>query len=341
MQNSWKFALLATVPRRTSVGTNLGVQAATPTLRKQLKYHGSCLDLSGVYFTQSHFFTSMEAQKRVILDHSLRQVKEHGWSEDAIAAGVLSAGLPLAMVGLVTQQTDASAAVNLVMHYMEECNRNLLQELEQQRQQEKTQTLSEMQKLFYAVQFRLRMNIPYVSTKRWHEAMAIGISTPYVALDTSRKLRDMSQIILSFVGSTLSEGSITPKATLPQESALHAVYIATELFMLTDSSTDFVDTWTFLQHRLDDMDAAAAFSSKACSIVSAGSTNREEAVSVMAAVVTSLGGALISVLSNNSIHNINLVKTKTASSTDMIKPSSHADSIKVEDLPPFENNRNG
>jgi rpsU-divergently transcribed protein len=338
MRNSWKFALVATAPRRTNVGTNLAAQAATPTVRKQLKYHWSCVKVSVVYFTQSHFFTSMEAQKRVILDHSLRQVKEHGWSEDAIAAGVLSAGLPLAMVGLVTQQTDASAAVSLVMHYMEECNRNLLQELEQQRQQEKTQTLSEMQKLFYAVQFRLRMNIPHVLTKRWHEAMAIGISTPYVALDTSRKLRDMSQIILSFVGSTLSEGNITVKATtLPQESALHAIYIATELFMLTDSSTDFVDTWTFLQHRLDGMEAAAALSSNACSFVSAGSTNREEAVSVMAAVVTSLGGALISVLSNNSIHNINLVKT----STNMTNPSSHADSIKVEDLPPFENNRNG
>jgi hypothetical protein len=150
----------------------------------------------------------------------------------------------------------------------------------------------------------------------------------------------MAQIILSFAGSSLSEGSVTHKTTLPQESALNALYIVTELFMLTDSSADFVDTWMFLQHRLHDMEAAAALSSNAYSIVNTSSTNRAEAVSVMAAVLTSLGGAFISVLSNNSIPNLNLVKTSTASSTDVTYSSSHVDRIKVEDLPPFENNRN-
>jgi rpsU-divergently transcribed protein len=339
MQNTLKFALLVAAPRRTSVGANLVLRAATSTLLKQLNYR-SCAKASIIFFTQSHSFASMESQKGVILDHSLRQVKEYGWSEDAIAAGVLSAGLPIAMVGLVTQQKEASAAVNLVMHYMERCNCNLLQELERKKRQHETETMSEMQKLFYAVQLRLRMNIPHVSTKRWHEAMAIGISTPYVALQTSGKLRSMAQIILSFAGSSLSEGSVTHKTTLPQESALNALYIVTELFMLTDSSADFVDTWMFLQHRLHDMEAAAALSSNAYSIVNTSSTNRAEAVSVMAAVLTSLGGAFISVLSNNSIPNLNLVKTSTASSTDVTYSSSHVDRIKVEDLPPFENNRN-
>jgi rpsU-divergently transcribed protein len=338
MQNTLKFALLATAPRRTSIGANLVLRAATPTFLKQLN-HWSCAKASIIIFSQSHFFASMEGQKGVILDHSLRQVKEYGWSEDAIAAGVLSAGFPLAMVGLVTQQKEASAAVHLVMHYMEQCNCNLLQELERKKRQQETKTMSENQKLFYAVQLRLRMNIPHVSSKRWHEAMAIGISTPYVALETSGKLRSMAQIILSFAGSSLSEGSVTQKTTLPQEGALNALYIATELFMLTDSSADFVDTWRFLQHRLHDMEAAAALSSNAYSIIDTSSANRQEAVSVMAAVLTSLGGAFISVLSHSSIPNINLVKTTTESSTDVTIPSSHVDRIKVEDLPPFDNKK--
>lgn len=320
----------------------------TPLLLVQLKqrYH---VKSSVTMFIQRHFFSSMEWEKGVILDQSLQQVKEHGWSEDALAAGVLSAGFPPAMVGLVTQQQDLSAAAVMVLHYMEQCNCKLLKELQQQQQQQQqeTSTMSVSQKVFHAIQIRLRMNIPHLKSKRWHEAMAIGMSTPFMALETSQKLRNMNQIILNFATSSLSEDDDIRRTRFLQESTLSAVFIATELYMLTDSSAEFLDTWKFLQQRLLEVEKAVGLSSSTCSIIGS-SSRREDAVTVMSALVTSLGGALFSLLSNNNISSrkidpFNYSKT-AAAATNIQKPQwqqqQHgSEKINVEDLPPFENDK--
>jgi len=285
--------------------------------------------------------------KRIILESSLPQVKEHGWSEDALAAGVYSANLPPAMIGLVRQQQHgASPDVVLVMYYMERCNRHLKKLLNDQQLQneEVTATMTVAQKLFYAIQGRLRMNTPHLQSKRWHEAMAIGVKTPSVAFQTSQMLRETIQLILNFATSSSEvDGSALPTSIL-QESVISAIYIATELYMLTDSSPDFLNTWNFLHQRLSELEKAVEISSSKSNID--WPSSRDEAAIVMSALITSLGGGIFSLL-----HNINPSPLKTDYFTSKISVTSLEDKntadfkrdqlqestrINLEDLPPFE-----
>ena len=76
---------------------------------------------------------------------------------------------------------------------------------------------------------------------------------------------------------------------LLQRTAIGALYISTELFLLTDTSLDYQDTWEFSKSRIAEMHLLA--NSANWNSVATGDT----AIAV-SAVATSLGGAVVSLL---------------------------------------------
>ena len=112
------------------------------------------------------------------------------------------------------------------------------------------------------------MQIPVLST--WHQAMALG-ALPQNVPSTVNNIARMIDDVWHFAGDRSTDMNWYSKRALAG-----AVYASTEIFMLTDRSADYADTWAFLDRRLEDVmefgrvsghvrDAGAALASVAAS----------------------------------------------------------------------------
>jgi ubiquinone biosynthesis protein COQ9 len=166
----------------------------------------------------------MKDQKRMLAEASLKQVPHHGWTQDAITAAVLEhPQMTISMSGLLTP-------IELVNWIMEDWN-------DQMRQKKKNK---KDLNLFDAIEWRLKQVIPLVQTGKWHQGMALGLSTP---LTTRSQLHEFIDIIA------------LPNSTTIYKTALCGVFVSTELFLLTDSSPDYRETWKFLEGRLQELES--------------------------------------------------------------------------------------
>ncbi len=96
-----------------------------------------------------------------------------------------------------------------------------------------------------AIKIRLMYIAPYLQT--WPQAMSIG-AIPSNVPHTLHAIASMSDDIWHRVGDKSTDINWYTKRGL-----IGGVYVATELFMLTDKSPEYVDTWDFLERRLQDV----------------------------------------------------------------------------------------
>jgi ubiquinone biosynthesis protein COQ9 len=170
----------------------------------------------------------MNQMKTRLAQAAMKQVPTHGWTKEAItAAAVQDTKLSISMSGMLTP-------IDLVHWFMDDMNRQL-----REKNQGDSQDTSDKNKIFKAIQWRLQQVVPLVQCGQWHKGMALGISTP---LTTKAQLHEFIEIISP------------PDASTEFQAALGAIFVATELHLLSDSSHDYQDTWSFLQQRLDDLE---------------------------------------------------------------------------------------
>jgi len=204
-------------------------------------------------------FSSVEAQKQqslaqgsmndiktTLLNAALEKVHTHGWTQDAIVKGALESNLALSFSGMLHEQ-------DLIKYYMQRCNDNLKSVLSTQQQQQETSDNhhrdTPLQAMYQGIKLRLEMNIPYIKSGRWHEAMALGAKPPYSIETTCVQLEELISIIVEH-STTLHQQQEAQTMSKPEQFLLGAVYVATELHMLVDDSEDYVKTWEFLEQRL-------------------------------------------------------------------------------------------
>ena len=167
----------------------------------------------------------MQGAKIRLAKASLQQVSKHGWTRDAIAAAASQdPKLSISMSGMLSPS-------ELVNWFMDDMNEQL------RKQQEKSNTQNTQ---FSAIQWRLQQVLPFVESGQWHKGMAMGLSTP---LTTQAQLHEFIELISP------------PNASQAYHTALGAIFVVTELHLLTDDSPKYADTWSFLQNRLDELDA--------------------------------------------------------------------------------------
>mmetsp|Transcript_71640 Transcript_71640/g.108198 ORF Transcript_71640/g.108198 Transcript_71640/m.108198 type:complete len:251 (-) Transcript_71640:3-755(-) len=159
--------------------------------------------------------SSMEDQKRKLARAALKQIPQYGWTQDAISAAVVEEKMNIALSGLLTP-------TELVNWLMDDFNKQLQGET-----------------AFEKIQWRLRQVIPLVESGQWQNGMAIGMSTPMTTRD---QLHEFIELVAP------------PGSTMLYKTGLGGIFVATELHMLTDKSTDYIDTWTFLEARLDELE---------------------------------------------------------------------------------------
>mmetsp|Transcript_51322 Transcript_51322/g.154210 ORF Transcript_51322/g.154210 Transcript_51322/m.154210 type:complete len:376 (-) Transcript_51322:50-1177(-) len=287
--------------------------------------------------------TNLDDGKKAILTSALHHVHEHGWTEDALAAGVMSVSLPPATIGLVS-----GGRTDLVSHFMDRCNADLREVLHREWQPKWDEEQTPVrERIARALQMRLEMVVPYVQSGRWHEGMALGVSSPSTAAVTAGQLDTMAGIVADAAGLSASEAFGTPG-----RAAIASAFASAELHLLTDKSAGHSDTWCFLHQRVGDLEMMAGVASKG----PAGLAFNADTVIAASAVATSLGGAALSLARPAAASAMSAMASTivpqimtfmqpkqdpSRSGTGFSRPSSQgtkASDYDLDDLPPFEPN---
>ncbi|XP_031274065.1 ubiquinone biosynthesis protein COQ9, mitochondrial [Pistacia vera] len=171
-----------------------------------------------------------------VLEASLRHVVRLGWTEASMIAGAREVGVSPAIVGSFPRKEAA-----LVEFFMDDCLQRLIDRIDSG---EDLQNLIPSERISKLIKIRLEMQAPYIS--KWPQALSIQAQP--LNVPTSFKQRAMLvDEIWHAAGDEASDIDWYVKRTV-----LGGIYSTTEIYMLTDSSPDFRDTWTFLDGRVKD-----------------------------------------------------------------------------------------
>jgi hypothetical protein len=241
---------------------------------------------------------------------------------------------------------------------MDQCNIDLKAELNRLKSEEQVTESREdvATRLHRALQIRLMAVVPFVSSKRWHEGMAIGV-LPQNAYHTACQLDEMSRIVLEYALN--NSQSIGPA----QRAAVVTAYAAAELHLVSEGMNDsrgvsgssisysgerYNSTWYFLKERCEE--TARLLTDGNAGLPIPGVPLNPTHVAAASAVATSLVGAAFSlaapaaaaiagqalprVLETLSPLQEYLFSKNNAGVKDGTKPSDY----QVDNLPPFDTN---
>ncbi|KAL9242182.1 hypothetical protein vseg_016208 [Gypsophila vaccaria] len=176
-----------------------------------------------------------EEQSRV-LHASLRHVKSLGWGDAAMMAGAREVGVSPSIVGSFPRKEAA-----LVEYFMDECLESLVDIIESS---EELKTLIPSERIAKLMKTRLEMQAPYIT--KWPQALSIQAMPANVATSFKQRAALVDEIWHA-VGDDSSDLDWYAKRTV-----LGGLYSTTEIYMLTDKSPEFRDTWEFLNSRIRD-----------------------------------------------------------------------------------------
>ncbi|DBA04023.1 TPA: hypothetical protein N0F65_009370 [Lagenidium giganteum] len=219
--------------------------------------------------------SSFASPEERILESALNNVALHGWTIEALAAGAQNAGYPSVAHGMFPR-----GAIELVDYFMDKNNEALRQKLIENT--DLPQSMSVTDRLKFGVRTRLELVAPVVSS--WPQAMALG-ALPENASSTMQRLGSLVDEIWYFAGDKSTDASWYTK-----RAVLLGIYASTELFMLSDQSPNFQETWAFLDRRVDETIALGEVPQTAGDVVGMVGLG----VQSLFSAVTSLAGPLAS-----------------------------------------------
>ncbi|XP_078433004.1 ubiquinone biosynthesis COQ9-like protein [Wolffia australiana] len=177
-----------------------------------------------------------EEQSRV-LRAALEHVMKLGWSDSALMAGARDVGLSPSIVGSFPRK-EAS----LVEFFMDDCLDKLVDKIESNELNLDSLILSD--RLSKLIRLRLEMQGPYIS--KWAQALSIQGQPQNVPISFKQRVALIDEIWHAAGDQTADIDWYIKRAVLG------GIYSAAEIFMLTDNSPEFHDTWLFLHRRIKD-----------------------------------------------------------------------------------------
>lgn len=181
-------------------------------------------------------YVEYQDEQALVLQASLPHVVRLGWTEAAMIAGARAVGVSPSIIGSFPRKEAA-----LVEFFMDDCLQKLIDRIDSGEDLKSMIPSDHISKL---IRFRLEMQAPYIS--KWPQALSIQAQP--LNVPTSFKQRAMLiDEIWHAVGDEASDIDWYVKRTV-----LGGIYSTTEIYMLTDSSPDFRDTWSFLNGRVKD-----------------------------------------------------------------------------------------
>jgi len=175
----------------------------------------------------------MEIAKTRLARAALKQVPRYGWTKDAIAiAASQDPKLSISMSGMFSPS-------ELVGWFMDDMNRQLRNTSKSKINCNNNNNNNDNNQQFESIKWRLEQVLPFVESGQWHKGMAMGLATPTT---TRSQLHEFIVLI-----SPENSGAT-------YQTALGAIFVATELHLLTDSSPNYSETWSFLKDRLNELE---------------------------------------------------------------------------------------
>mmetsp|Transcript_42595 Transcript_42595/g.85269 ORF Transcript_42595/g.85269 Transcript_42595/m.85269 type:complete len:293 (-) Transcript_42595:289-1167(-) len=168
-----------------------------------------------------------------VLEAALGHVHQWGWTSQAIAAGATEQGLSAYAHGLFPR-----GAIELVEFFQQKCEKEWVEELAKV----DTSGHTTQEKLSAALRMRLAKQGPYMST--WPQALALQ-ALPHHAPGAMATLAKICDIAWTHAGDRRKDVTAYSK-----RAVLGGIYTGSELYMLTDYSEGFTDTYDFLDRQL-------------------------------------------------------------------------------------------
>lgn len=151
-------------------------------------------------------------------------------------AGAREVGISPSIVGSFSRKEAA-----LVEYFMDDCLERLIDLIESDTELE---LLIPSQRISKLVRIRLEMQAPYIS--KWAQALSVQALPTNVPRSFKQRAALVDEIWHA-AGDDASDLDWYVKRTV-----LGGIYSTTEVYMLTDNSPDFRDTWAFLDARVRD-----------------------------------------------------------------------------------------
>ncbi|KAL2532683.1 COQ9 [Abeliophyllum distichum] len=171
-----------------------------------------------------------------VLQASLRHVIRLGWTDAAMIAGARDVGMSPSIVGSFPRKEAA-----LVEFFMDDCLQRLIDIIDTK---DDFKNLIPSHRVSKLVKIRLEMQAPYIS--KWPQALSVQAQP--LNIPTSFKQRAM---LVDEIWHAADDEAADIDWYV-KRTVLGGIYSTAELYMLTDTSPDFQDTWAFLDERIRD-----------------------------------------------------------------------------------------
>ena len=130
---------------------------------------------------------------------------------------------------------------SLLQYFMDDCKAKLLERVMERRAE--VELMPQQQRIKEVVRERLELQARFCSS--WPQALSIQ-ARPHNLTHTLRQRMELGDVLWQAVG-----GRGSGVEMYVQKGLLGMAYQEAELFMLTDFSPGFRDTWAFLERRLE------------------------------------------------------------------------------------------
>jgi len=182
--------------------------------------------------------TNTEQDPRLnIIETAVRDfVKLHGWTVESLSLAAEKHGYPGVAHGMFPD-----GAIDLVEYFIQNCNKEMSKKILPQDME--SMTMKDRIKL--VIRTRLEMVAPFKNN--WFQALGL-LALPQNGPRSLHSLAVLVDEILFLAGDKSSNFDWYTKRAL-----ISAIYISTELFMLTDMSSNLDNTWQFLERRMEDL----------------------------------------------------------------------------------------
>ena len=222
--------------------------------------------------------TRSDARERIV-SAALLRVPEYSWTKEALALGAVDAGFPASAHGLLR-----NGAGDLVGEFSRAANAHcrsilpveLLEDEEVSNNGIEREPLNAPQGQAFvsaALQNRLRYVAENTPLSKWPAGIAISLE-PSSLPSTLKILADLSDDVCTALESksTATSRIDSVEAKIARRVSVGMLYVAAEMFMLTDRSESYRDTAHFIDRRVKDAAAAADMAADSKSIASAAMT---------------------------------------------------------------------
>ncbi|OQR84315.1 ubiquinone biosynthesis protein COQ9 [Achlya hypogyna] len=235
---------------------------------------------------------------QTILTNAMKHVQTSGWTIEALGQGARDAGFPSIAHGMFPR-----GPIELVDFFMDDWQAKMQAALAAE-PIDATSEYVATDRLKRGVQIRLQLLAPYLHV--WPQAMALG-ALPQNAPTTMKKLAQAADDIWFFAGDRSTDLSWYTKRAL-----LTGIYAATELFMLTDASPNYEETWKFLDRRVEEAIALGDLPQNAGDIAGMVSIGLQSLLSTTAALAGPLSSQVVAQVVQQVPNPLSAIPTMTA-----------------------------